>query len=50
MGSFPETYNDPREPACVASDSTRFRRENWDESKRVEWKGGGGGLEKETQN
>ena len=48
MGSFPETYNDPREPACVASDSARVRRESWDESK--EWnEGGGEGLEKETK-
>ena len=43
MGSFPETCNDPREPACVASDSTRVRRESWDESKRVERRGEGEG-------
>ena len=49
MGSFPETYNDSREPACVASDSARFRGENGTRAK--EWnEGRGGGLEKETQN
>ena len=47
MGSFPETYNDPREPACVASDSARVRRESWNESKRVECREGEGGRVRE---
>ena len=49
MGSFPETYNDPREPACVASVSARVGRKVRTRAK--EWNEGGRGvLEKETQN